>query len=393
MRTAGVLLGAVLILSCGGTDSRAAPRPTPTASSQLQGTILPSSVPTSSPRGDVLFALAQSSTGNPYQNDTVVIVGLDGAVRAKATFKPRRLPDIGNLGPLLTPEARVAGGKVYFWDGDGVVRTLAVDGRISEVAHFPLTQSQQELSVAVSPDGTKLLAVVLNLPPPPTAPTGSQGGNRAFSNAPFSIEIYSAGPGKPATKVSRQEGSITLSTPTVPILQLDFWDAAGPVASYPAVLGTQGGGPHQWNGPLVQLDPNGTPVSSIGASDCPADDVTFDATYVCIDRSQQGKSLRVIAADGRRLWSHQSEGGAQYIYAFLAPNHSHVVVLGDPGVVVLAADGSSVKLPTNFFHSGWLDDQTIIGSQSGTKDLSYVKLAQPTKALTLGASGTFVGTL
>jgi hypothetical protein len=369
-----------------------APRSSPTSGAAVQGTILPSSAPTTAPRGDVLLALVQSSSGNPFQNDTVMIVGLDGAVRAKATFKPRRIPDIGNLGPLLTPEARVAGGKVYYWDGEGVVRSLAVDGRISEVAHFPLTQSQQELSVAVSPDGTKLLAVVLNLPPPPTAPTGSQGGNRAFNNAPFSMEIYSAAPGKPASKISHQDGSITVSTPTVPILQLDFWDAAGPVASYPAVLGTQGGGPHQWNGPLVQLDPNGTPVSSIGGGDCPAEDVTYDATYVCIDRGQQSKSVRVVAPDGRRLWSGQSEG-AQYIYAFLAPNHSHIVVLGDPGATVMGADGSSVKLPNNFFHSGWLDDQTIIGSQSGAKDLSYVKLAQPTKAMTLGASGTFVGTL
>jgi hypothetical protein len=158
------------------------------------------------------------------------------------------------------------------------------------------------------------------------------------------------------------------------------------------VLGTQGGGPHQWNGPLVQLDSNGTPVSSIGGSDCPADDVAFDASYVCIDRSQQSKTLRVVAADGRRLWSHQSEGG-QYLFAFLSPNHSHVVVLADPGVVVVGADGSAVKLPTNFFHSGWLDDQTVIGSQAGAKDLSYVKLAQPGKALGLGINGTFVGTL
>src|SRR5260370_8876997 len=66
-------------------------------------------------------------------HDVVAIPGTDGYAKAKQTFNPRSLPFTANAGVVMQPEARVAGGAVFYIDGNGVVRRLSVDGTIVQV--------------------------------------------------------------------------------------------------------------------------------------------------------------------------------------------------------------------------------------------------------------------
>jgi len=50
-------------------------------------------------------------------------------------------------------------------------------------------------------------------------------------------------------------------------------------------------------------------------------------------------------------------------------------------------------LPDSFFHSGWIDSQTIAGSVGTASDFGYVALGNPGHAVDLGFKGQFVGGL
>jgi hypothetical protein len=59
-------------------------------------------------------------------------------------------------------EAQVGAAGVYYADGNGVVRLLTQSGESRIVATFPMTPDQHELWYAVSPDGSWLLAGILD---------------------------------------------------------------------------------------------------------------------------------------------------------------------------------------------------------------------------------------
>ncbi len=132
-------------------------RPPPAA----KATVAPSKPTAPSP---LIAALGTTSTEQNAQPDTVVLLGLDGHVFARATFQPRKAPYIGNAATILQPEAQVGADGVYYMDGSGVVRLLQPSGEPTVVATFPMTPEQRQAWYAASPDGRQLLAGILTYP-------------------------------------------------------------------------------------------------------------------------------------------------------------------------------------------------------------------------------------
>ncbi len=110
----------------------AATSPTAAGGSSPSASPIASAQPTAS--STPLFA-ALEAKGTPLnQWNTVVIAGLDGYARAKATFTPMPTPYVGCAGPVIPSSAHVAAGKVYFADGTGVIRSLSITGQLTQVA-------------------------------------------------------------------------------------------------------------------------------------------------------------------------------------------------------------------------------------------------------------------
>jgi hypothetical protein len=100
----------------------------------------------------------------------------------------------------------------------------------------------------------------------------------------------------------------------------------------------------------------------------------------------------VFRPDGSIAWKFvkPNEG---YMVPLLAPDLQHVAALGP---VILGKDGSSSPIGTgassNFYATGWLDSQTIIGWASATpNEMAIVRLAKPSEIVDLGFRGSFVG--
>src|SRR5258708_6811240 len=170
-RLAAAALGAVAVLACGNQPATSAPSspPPPTSGTAAGG---------GGVNKELLFAVLEPGGDlTAMRDNTLAIVRTNGTALARTHFDARQLPRVGNALPLPQPEARVAAGKVYFADGAGVVRSLAMDGTVASVTTFPLANAQQLMSFAVSPDGTQLLGAVFSFPPlhlpppqPPIAP-------------------------------------------------------------------------------------------------------------------------------------------------------------------------------------------------------------------------------
>jgi hypothetical protein len=339
---------------------------------------------------DLLYAVIESHTKAPSGfslYETVAIAGLDGYARAKTTFTPLTPPYVGCLGPIFPPQAHTAAGRVFFIDGRGVVRSLGLDKVARQVGSFPIG-TQQEASFAVSPDGQHLLGTVLTVPPKSADPNVCVSGGTGFAPGDWSEDIYAADAGGPARLLSHRAWSQTGSSK---VLELVGWDAQGPIATYPASYGTQGGGPVRegWYGPVARIDKSsGNVQRQLGTDNCFVDDVASDGSYVCA--SQTG--VDVFHPDGSVAWKFvkPNEG---YGVPLLAPDLKHVAALGP---VILSVDGSSTAIGTGsssgYYATGWLDSQTVIGWATATpNEMAIVRLAKPSEIEDLGFRGTFVG--
>jgi hypothetical protein len=329
-----------------------------------------------------LFVVLESSTGGSFSSapDTIAIVGLDGRARAKARFKPRSIPFVGTaMAAIVPPIAHVAAGRAYFIDGDGTVRSLSHTGGIRQETRFPVTDSQQEASFAVSPDGRHLIGAVVTLPPK------SNPAQRELSGL-FSMDIMTANTGERAAVTFHE----TWTDPRTHGSGAQFmsWDSSGPVASYPAHLGSVGGGVEMWSGSLVRFS-DGRPGSPVAISDrCFMNDMLPDGRYVCTPAEG---TIEVHAANGALLWQRVHTPGEGYFSCFLSPDAQRVVTFVGPQVV--GRDGSVLDLEAHFDQLGWLDSRTVIGHTGPSDELAYVRLQQPTKLVDLGLRGAFVGSL
>jgi len=346
-----------------------------------------SSAPTSpaatAPTPIVFAALEAKGTASPEQWNTVAIAGLDGSVKATATFTVMPVPDVGCMGVVLPRSAQVVGGKVYFADGTGVVRSLSTSGQLSIVATFPFSGHQQMLSFAVSPDSSRLLGAVFTLPAKP---------NLACNGAPgtgYGLDVYAAPAGGPSTLLYHE----SLAIPGGSVMALTGWDAVGPRATYPTTWATQGGGPASELGVAARIDATTGKVLRQVADpqSCTVWDIATSGDFVCEPFGTTSVSVR--RPDGSEIWSFAGAAPNGFFYR-LAPDERHVTASADAGYEVLGRDGTRVPLGgAGFFPTGWLDSSTVVGAVGPNTNLSYVTLTAPGTVVPLGFQGLFLGTV
>ncbi len=371
------------------------------ACGEAQGGPAASAAPSSAP-AILLFATLQTNGAS----NTTAIAGLDGHVRASATFAAMPVPSTGCMGAILPPLAHVAAGKVFYADAKGVVRSLATDGTVTTVATFPMTSSQQMLSFAVSPDGTKLLGTVF------TVPTNAFTCDGSSQGATFTFDAYSANSGGPSRLVYHE----TWIKPQN-VLALTGWDALGPIGTYPTVWASQGGGPGSTLGVLVRIDatsvkalaPFSNPSSCLawGSVDSGAFVCTGDSVMTGGGTAQQkvAQPVSVRRADGTELWAFTVTGTNAPSSPVLAPDSQHVIMCcsddGSGGVVklLIGRDGSQVSLARGLYGSAWLDSTTVAGDfntdplKQPPFTLAYVTTGAPASAISMGFSGAIIGTV
>ena len=360
-RLLAVLCGA-LLTGCGG---EAAPVAVGVATAVATTPAAPSVAAT--PRPEILVAVLERRGGAQAAN-RVAIVGLDGRARAAAALLPRDVPTPGGLRAVLQPEARVAAGAVYYADGAGVVRRLAVGGGDPRrVATFPIAAGQQALAFAVSPDGLRLVATVLTV-------------------APWHVDVEMASAGGRTVTVRTIEVP-DLEPGTAPrTLQIAGWDTTGPVALTDGVTAElQDDGTGLWQGHPAHLDAHGTTGRPMGGPGCGASFVEPDGTLLCHDPPTA--TTIVLRPDGSLLHRFTSTGPGPR----LSPDATRLAYsLGGGGAAVQSQDGSVVALAAGFTATGWLDPATLIGTTRGG-ELAYVALSAPAHAVDMGFPGSFVG--
>ncbi|HEX3607868.1 MAG TPA: hypothetical protein VH134_18245 [Candidatus Dormibacteraeota bacterium] len=358
------VLGAVLLLAGCGAGERAALRVPNTGVLPPAAATL-AAAPTPSP--DPLLAVLERRGGSRTPN-LVAIVGLDGRARNRASFTAGTVPGAGGLAAVLQPQARVVGGAVYYVDGDGVVRRLGPRGDPATVATFPLTTDQQAAAVAVSPDGRRLMATVLDLDS-------------------WHVDVETAAAGGPTVTVR----SIDVPSPADPgtaprLLQVTSWDAEGPVGLADAVAAEAVADPDGlWQGHPAHLDGHGLAGPPLGGTSCGASFEEPDGTLLCHEAQTLTTTLR--RQDGSVVHRFVHTGTAPR----LSPDGSRLAYgLGRGRAAVQSRDGSVVALAPGFTPSGWLTAGILVGTTRGD-ELAYVDLAAPGRAVDIGLGGAFVG--
>ena len=376
-------------VACGQRQAQA-PTSTPTVEttpSAIATAPSPSATPRPTAPGPLLFAVLEAKgTANAYTWNTVAVAGLDGRATAKTTFLPMPVPKMGCIGAVIPQSAHVAAGKVYFADGRGVVRSLSVTGQVAKVATFALTSSQQMLSFAVSPDGSRLLGTVFTIPAKANYACGG------IPDTGYAQDVYSAPAGGRSTLLYHQSFQ---STPTS-VLALTGWDAVGPTGTYPTVWASQGGGPGSDLGIAVRIDANtGKVVRQVADPNvCRVWEVAATGDFVCMPDG--GSKVSVRRPDGSEIWQFTVTTADGLVYGpQLAPDEAHVAVGINTATDVVGRTGSQSRI--GFYPSGgWLDSGTLIGGMidplNSNPNLAYARLSAPGTVVSLGFPGLFVGT-
>jgi hypothetical protein len=377
----------------------ASPTASQSASATPRVTPSPAAKVTPSPAAATLYAVLEAPTPNA-QNTTVAIAGLDGIARAKTHFSPRSIPYAPDVAIVLAPEAHVVAGVVYFIDGHGVVRTLSRSGRVRQVAVFPLTQRQQEISFAVSPDGKHLVAAIFTLPSIGKLIPGT-GWHELVG--PWKLQVDRADVGGATVVLHRWQSS---QPGTFANIVMAGWDTTGPVAVVGGAFATQNPQFDQqtfYGGRFAHLSiATGLPGSAYACQgDSQAWSVAPDGTTVCATSigATTGLTASVsVQSPGQPVWQPALPANPPF---------------GSPGSFALSADGgrlamdgavvgrsaSTVALNTSFKPQGWLDAGTMIGVQLRAADpnksdgMAYLRLSTPTQPVLLGFTGEFVGTI
>ena len=375
------------------------PLTTPTSSSITSPTAKPPPQPPPNVSPTLLFAVLEAKgTANAWTYNTVAIAGLDGYARAKTTFTPMPTPKTACMGAVLQPSAHVAAGKVFYADGNGVIRSLAIDGTVARVTAVPMTSRQQMLSFAVSPDGTKLLATVYTVPTNAWPCDGS--------SSTYTFDTYSAESGGPSKLIDHQ----TWTKPQ-DALALTGWDAVGPIGTFPTVYASQGGGPGSTLGVRVRVDSStakpGAPLADPNA--CVVWDSVQSGAFVCTLQAKRTSSdpygplaqpVSIRRADGSEDWHFTVTSANGAWSPYLAPDGQHVVIccnFDTSSNWLIDRQGHQGLLKAGFYAAGWLDATTTVGFSGQTASspgfMSYVALNSPGTFVSMGFTGLFVGTV
>lgn len=392
-----IILAALLILlaACGPSAS-----PSATASANPTAISSPTAKPSpATPSPTLLYAVLEANgTANAWTYNTVAIAGLDGYARAKTTFAPIAAPAIGCFGTVTPQSAHVAAGKVFFADGKGVIRSLAVNGTVAVATTFPLTSAQQMLSFSVSPDGTQVLGTIYTLPANLSACNGAWSGT-------FTFDAYSATSGGSSRLVYHDSWSTSHD-----VLALTGWDAIGPIGTYPTVWASQGGGPGSTLGVAVRVDPS-TMRPGAALTDptkCIVWNSIASGAFVCLGTpvmtsggtADQRVSQPVSVRQGGDVeaWHATVVGQNSPFGPFLSPDGQRVAIccndldLSNSHELVIGNGTSSVNIAKGFYAAGWLDSRTLVGTQD-SRQLAYVVLDSPGIVVSMGFAGLFLGTV
>jgi len=387
MRLRTLAVGLFLALAACGPVGQPSAATSPSTSS-------PSSQ-TPNARDTELFAIATGLPGGQLVNSnpppghaTVKIVDGTGRVYAEASFVPPPAPVIGNAEPLLQSPVRTAVGAVFYADSTGAVHRLKADGSTSVVATFPLTNAQQALSYAVSPDGAHLIATVFSTPPLHNPPPQTLGDPLFQEGGHWTLKLETADAGGSMTTTLQRDLGTAFVAPT----EIVGWDLSGPLATLTTQIGAQQAPPsaHLF-GTLIHLAPDGTHLDAIGGPNCTVVDELPDGTVVC-DQDAQQFSVRTTV--GQTLWQATLPSDSYYDGLWLSPDATAVAV---QGIVVTRTSVASAARQNNNGQShlialGWLDANTVVeAAPSG--ELSLYDAHSLTKIRDLGLSGLFEGRL
>jgi hypothetical protein len=159
-RVTAILAMTLLLGACGGgSNNLASHTPSPSASGQASASPTapsPSPQPTSRPYG----VLVGSQAASTY---TISLISVDGKVAASAETGTPPLTTCGTAAAAPFPlPVSTSNSRVYFMDGSGAVNWLAPDGSKSSspIVKLASTSASQRATFAVSPDDTKMAAVV-----------------------------------------------------------------------------------------------------------------------------------------------------------------------------------------------------------------------------------------
>jgi hypothetical protein len=391
------VMAAVLVALLSGCGSAAQPGPssTPTVGTPSP-TPTPTSVPTATPVPTPKFIAVVAENYTLSAADVLTIVDPTGGHHGSVTFTPPTRAAPRALAAVQAP-AVTAAGKAFYADSTGTVSSLAPDASPVQVASFPFRPGD-ELSFAVSPDGTQVMAIITMF----------------GSVAATQYSIYLAASGGPARLL---RGPVLSSS----IARLFSWIAAGPVVVTDALYDFQGcesGECYPW-GHAALVDPaTGSFGAAVGGSDCQMWDVTGSAVLCSSGpvtfQGETPPNLSVRSVDGSssRSVANTERCGGCPSDARLSPN-------GDVAGDNLTSGGQSVMtLGVVFDPRGtprvvtaalgdfapylWFDAQTVIGvtncPSTGCSGfggpLATVGTSSPAlQAVSLGLSGTPVGVL
>lgn len=363
-------LAVVLILAACSTT------PTPQATSSM--------TPSAAPDANLLFAVveAPSTQADP---DTIAIVALDGHAKAKAKFQPRQKPYIGPIGVPLQAMAQVVGSDVYYIDGYGTVRVLKVNAQPQLVATFPQQPQQYETWFAVSPDGARVLAGIVQFPTigPVPSPCSGMCLPSLVGPSKFDLELSIGG----QTSLLQHSESSQPGGMNGKVVFPVGWTAQGSIAMLPISLGTQNA---WWGGPLYVVDSSGKLGQQLGGADCNSASVAAGGLIACTS----GQYLVTVRDSfGNTLWTTHVDGfNALGLYLSRAGQ-----AISD-GTKVETRNGGLVTVAQGFQVEGWLDNNTVVGRMpigNGVDrgNLSWISVSDPGNIHDLGFKGDFVGTI
>ena len=167
------------------------------------------------------------------------------------------------------------------------------------------------------------------------------------------------------------------------------WDAVGPVATYPTLWATQGGGPMHYFGIPARVDAaTGKVTRTVADPDsCWVLDMARSGDFLCTVIGPDALSLR--RADGSEVW-RPAASMTNYQLAFLSPDEKRIVRLGTQNDLV-SREGGVVAMP-EYMLVGWLDTNTVIAGRNDFS-LECISVAGPPVTTDMDLRGLFVGAI
>ena len=324
---------------------------------------------------------------------TLTVADMAGNVMTRASFASMPRPLITNAGDILPASVRLAAGAAYYAEPTGRIHRLDPTGTDAIVATFPLSNVQQELSFAVSPDGRQLIGMVLTAPPVHDPPPNDISQPFFQPGTRWSEELESASAGGSTHSLGRTDLGPS-DHPIGPTVTIAGWDDQGPVALLDTSLAAQSPpASREFPGSaLVHLKLDGTRGDRIGGSDCHPLDELHNGTTLCY-MGGWPTAYEVRSAAGQPIWRQDLAGGFYYDPA-LSPDGRRIAVdnaLFTQGVgLASVARQVNPRLPVQAV--GWVtaDSRAIAASGGAVQIADVTDLAHPRDT---GLAGAFIGTL